>query len=183
MKQQQSRQRREETYERRLPNLFLVEIGVVRNNQRHPRDYRLSEDAPYREIITSESPQAAKKLVEWSEHLGKFLAGAETEGEEERRSKLTTSQIRKVFGEVRRLWMEAQKGWTDVQTRKVHLLIPKLEYAARKEIAVKALRAVLTPAIREVLEGRNHEEIRKRFGRFVEFFEAILAYHYAAGGK
>ncbi|MFA0775584.1 MAG: hypothetical protein THHGLFOP_001106 [Candidatus Fervidibacter sp.] len=172
MRQQQSGQRREQ-YEERLPNLFLVEIGEVRENRRHPRDYRLSEDAPCREIVTSESPQAAKKLVEWSEHLGEFLA----------RRGLTTSQIRKVFGEVRRLWMEAQKGWTDVLTRKVHLLIPKLEYAARKEVAVKALRAVLVPSIREVLEGGNHDEIRKRFERFVEFFEAILAYHYAFGGK
>jgi CRISPR-associated protein Csm2 len=172
MRQQQSGQRREQ-YEERLPNLFLVEIGEVRGNRRHPRDYRLSEDAPCREIVTSESPQAAKKLVEWSEHLGEFLA----------RRGLTTSQIRKVFGEVRRLWMEAQKGWTDVLTRKVHLLIPKLEYAARKEVAVKALRAVLVPSIREVLEGGNHDEIRKRFERFVEFFEAILAYHYAFGGK
>lgn len=172
MRQQQGGQRREQ-YEERLPNLFLVEIGEVRENRRHPRDYRLSEDAPCREIVTSESPQAAKKLVEWSEHLGEFLA----------RRGLTTSQIRKVFGEVRRLWMEAQKGWTDVLTRKVHLLIPKLEYAARKEVAVKALRAVLVPSIREVLEGGNHDEIRKRFERFVEFFEAILAYHYAFGGK
>jgi CRISPR-associated protein Csm2 len=172
MRQQQSGQRREQ-YEERLPNLFLVEIGEVRENRRQPRDYRLSEDAPCREIVTSESPQAAKKLVEWSEHLGEFLA----------RRGLTTSQIRKVFGEVRRLWMEAQKGWTDVLTRKVHLLIPKLEYAARKEVAVKALRAVLVPSIREVLEGGNHDEIRKRFERFVEFFEAILAYHYAFGGK
>jgi CRISPR-associated protein Csm2 len=170
MRQQQGGQRR---YEERLPNLFLVEIGEVRGNRRHPRDYRLSEDAPCREIVTSESPQAAKKLVEWSEHLGEFLA----------RRGLTTSQIRKVFGEVRRLWMEAQKGWTDVLTRKVHLLIPKLEYAARKEVAVKALRAVLVRSIREVLEGENHDEIRKRFERFVEFFEAILAYHYAFGGK
>jgi CRISPR-associated protein Csm2 len=172
MRQQQSGQRREQ-YEERLPNLFLVEIGEVRENRRQPRDYRLSEDAPCREIVTSESPQAAKKLVEWSEHLGEFLA----------RRGLTTSQIRKVFGEVRRLWMEAQKGWTDVLTRKVHLLIPKLEYAARKEVAVKALRAVLVRSIREVLEGENHDEIRKRFERFVEFFEAILAYHYAFGGK
>jgi CRISPR-associated protein Csm2 len=172
MRQHQSGQRREQ-YEERLPNLFLVEIGEVRENRRQPRDYRLSEDAPCREIVTSESPQAAKKLVEWSEHLGEFLA----------RRGLTTSQIRKVFGEVRRLWMEAQKGWTDVLTRKVHLLIPKLEYAARKEVAVKALRAVLVRSIREVLEGENHDEIRKRFERFVEFFEAILAYHYAFGGK
>jgi len=45
MRQQQGGQRREQ-YEERLPNLFLVEIGEVRGNRRHPRDYRLSEDAP-----------------------------------------------------------------------------------------------------------------------------------------
>ena len=173
MRQQPNRRRHEETYEENLENLFLVEVGVIRDNRRQPRDYRLAENAPCAEIITSESPQAAEELVKWSERLGRFLAGAE----------LTTSQIRKVFGEVRRLWMEAQKGWTDAMTRKVHLLIPKLEYAARKEIAVKALRAVLVPAIRKVLEAQTPEELRKRFGRFVDFFEAILAYHQAAGGK
>jgi CRISPR-associated protein Csm2 len=176
-------QQREQRYKERLPNLFLVEIGVIQNDRRQPRDYRLAEDSPCAQVITSDSPQAAKDLVEWAEHLGKFLAGADTDGEGERRSKLTTSQIRKVFGEVKRLWMDAQKGWTDAMTRKVHLLIPKLEYAARKEIAVKALRAVLVPAIRKVLEAQTHDELRKRFGRFVDFFEAILAYHQAAGGK
>ncbi len=181
--QQQRDRRREEPYEEPIAHLYLVEIGVKQNDRRRPRDYRLTENSPCDQVITSDSPQAAKALVEWAEQLGRFLAGADAEEEGERRSKLTTSQIRKVFGEVKRLWMDAQKGWTDTMTRKVHLLIPKLEYAARKEVAVKALRAVLVPAIRKVLEAETNDELRKRFGRFVDFFEAILAYHQAAGGK
>ena len=180
---QQREQRREERYEKPIEHLYLVEIGIRQNNREQPRDYRLAENSPCDQVIASDSPQAAKALVEWAEQLGRFLAGADAESERERRSKLTTSQIRKVFGEVKRLWMDAQKGWTDAMTRKVYLLIPKLEYAARKEIAVKALRAVLVPAIRKVLEAQTYDELRKRFGRFMDFFEAILAYHQAAGGK
>ena len=42
---------------------------------------------------------------------------------------------------------------------------------------VKELTNVLTPAIDLVGENRN------RFQNFVDFFEAILAYHTAAGGR
>jgi len=176
--------RRQEQYEKPIRSLYLIEIGILQNDKKYPQDFRLADDNPCSEIIISPSPQAAQKLVEWSERLGKFLAGGQGEGEEgERRSKLTSSQIRKVYGEVRRLWMEAQRGWNDSLTRKLYILIPKLEYSARKEVAAKALRAVLVGALREVLKGETNEAIKRRFDRFVEFFEAILAYYYAAGGK
>ena len=112
---------------------------------------------------------------------------------------LTSSQIRGIFGSVRRIeldWQEAEldadKGASKAAgdatkkgerikraQREIALLQPRLAYQARRERGrgVEELSAVLTPALR--LIGRDHD----RFRNFVDFFEAILAYHRAAGGQ
>ena len=56
------------------------------------------------------------------------------------------------------------------------MLKPKLAYAAARNEAVADLRDALTQAIDRVGEDP------KRFKNFVDFFEATLAYHRAAGG-
>ena len=61
--------------------------------------------------------------------------------------------------------------------RELLLLKPKLAYQAAREEKVKPLADVLEVAIDQV-DGR-----RERFQRFVELFEAILAYHTTYGGK
>jgi CRISPR-associated protein Csm2 len=54
-----------------------------------------------------------------------------------------------------------------------------MAYQARRERGrgVEELSNVLTPAMR--LVGKDHN----RFRNFVDFFEAILAYHKAEGGQ
>lgn len=118
------------------------------------------------EIITND--QKTDVLVAFSEVFGKF---AKDKG-------LTTSQIRNIFGEVKQIEMnwnrDPEGSWIQLQ-----LLRPKLAYAARKaeKEGVWALREVLSEAIIQVKgDGKN-------FQRFANFFEAILAYHRAAGGK
>jgi CRISPR-associated protein Csm2 len=96
---------------------------------------------------------------------------------------LTTSQIRNVFGTVRQIEMNWGPRATEQQrkhaARQLILLKPKLAYQAKRErgTGVQELANVLTPAIDLVGEDRD------RFQNFVDFFEAILAYHTAAGGK
>jgi CRISPR-associated protein Csm2 len=94
---------------------------------------------------------------------------------------LSMAQIRGIFGTVRRIemrWTEKAAQETREQAmRQLLLLQPKLEYQARRQREVQGLKNVLIPAIEQV------QGDRKRFGHFVEFFEAILAYHVAAGGK
>jgi len=62
---------------------------------------------------------------------------------------------------------------------------PKMAYRARRERGqgVERLRQVLDEAINEVLAAPDEKEKNQRFQRFVEFFEAILAYHKAYGGN
>ncbi len=117
-------------------------------------------------IITD--PDGAKTMVTWADRIGEALAG----------QKLTTSQIRAIFGEVRRI----EGDWKTNPTRanrSLILLKPKMAYRAEKERGkgVENLVSVLSPAIDHV-QGNSDN-----FTRFVDFFEAILAYHRAHGGR
>jgi CRISPR-associated protein Csm2 len=116
----------------------------------------------------------AEVLVRQAEALGRQLARP-----------LTTSQIRNVFGTVRRIEMKWPDAAGDEPAgaayRDLVLLKPKLAYQEKRERGkgqgVKMLREVLDPAI-DLVQGK-----RDRFQNFVDFFEAILAYHKAHGGK
>ncbi len=107
-------------------------------------------------------------LVERAEQLGRELAA----------QRLTTSQIRNVFGEVKRLQMR-------FDANRLRMLKPKLAYmGARAGTGGQKLREVLTSAVDAVFSGNpTEQETLQRFQRMVDFFEAILAYHKAFGGR
>jgi len=120
----------------------------------------LPDDNKIRKIIEGDT----KTLVKEAKELGKLLKS----------NGLTTSQIRNVFGSVKKMEMRGFKE------NELLLLKPKLAYAANRPGAKKGtrdLRSVLSTAIDAV--GNSN----KYFENFCNFFEAILAYHRAAGGK
>jgi CRISPR-associated protein Csm2 len=95
---------------------------------------------------------------------------------------LTRSQIRNIFTEVRKieaLW-DAQP---DSALRRLNMLKPKLAYATARNDSVRDLQDVLSRAIDAVNQADETEERKKRFQRFMDLFEAILAYHRAEGGR
>lgn len=119
-------------------------------------------------ILDGADPQ---KLVRIAEEIAEK---ALTSGKE----KVTTSQIRNIFGTVKSL--EAKGTVSPEVISKLVLLKPKLAYAAGRHDKVpgmKVLQTVLSDAIDLVSEKND------RFGMFCGFFEAILAYHKAHGGK
>lgn len=127
-------------------------------------------------IITQ--ADSALALVTYAEALGKSLKSAG----------LNTSQIRALFGEVRQI--QAQWGMDDAEQqqlarRRLVLLKPKMAYRARRASgrAVQQLVDELQPALDFVVQERDIAKQSQNFQRFVEFFEAILAYHKAAGGN
>jgi CRISPR-associated protein Csm2 len=125
-------------------------------------------------IITD--PDGAQVLVKWADQLGQDLKGLG----------LATSQIRALFGEVRQI--EAQWGITPENrqkaSRRLILLKPKMAYRSHKERGrgVQELVNVLGPALDEVIKEKDPIKQDDNFRRFVEFFEAILAYHKSYGG-
>jgi CRISPR-associated protein Csm2 len=120
-------------------------------------------DRPSQQQVQRVIQQGGKLLVETAEKLGPRL----------QQGRLTVSQIRNVYGMVKQMEM---RGF---DANEFVLLKPKLAYAAARANAdgVRELRDVLSWAIDEV----DNDE--SKFARFVDFFEAILAYHKAAGGR
>ena len=99
---------------------------------------------------------------------------AEQRGQQLKNQGLTTSQIRNIYGAVKKMQM---KGG-ELDTHKLLMLKPKLAYAAKRHGGgVDTLKDVLTQAIDHVGADKDN------FNRFVDFFEAILAYHKAHGGN
>lgn len=117
-----------------------------------------------------------QEAIKFAENFGRDLS-----------RKLSTSQIRNVFGEVRRIQM---KGETSSFDSELLLLKPKLAYAKARRSGVgrdaadaaEDLEKVLSSAIDAVFVGDQSKKF-ERFQNFANFFEAILAYHKALGGK
>jgi len=111
-----------------------------------------------------------------------LVALAERTADQLVRAQLTRAKIRDIFTEVRRieaLW-EARP---DVALRRLNMLKPKLDYSVARAPEVQLLAQVLTQAIDQVQLADTPDERERRFRRFVDFFEAILAYHWAKGGR
>ncbi|MDX5347593.1 MAG: type III-A CRISPR-associated protein Csm2, partial [Hymenobacteraceae bacterium] len=113
------------------------------------------------------------------------IAFAEKFGKELKERNFTTSQIRNVFGEIRRIQMN---GFEKNKTSFL-LLKPKIAYATARQESMnskakdgaKVFREVFMKAHEAVNADENNSEIR--FKNFCDFIEAVLAFHKAAGGK
>ena len=111
--------------------------------------------------------------VDFARRFGHYLGTDERDPRDNHRiteSKLTTSQLRKFFGEVKKQQMQGYNETAFV------LLKPKLAYAvarADRNSKIKDFYNVLSDAIDNVT---NQES----FDNFILVFEAIVAYHKAA---
>ena len=116
--------------------------------------------------------------VQFAENFGKYLAVDDYDSEP-----LTTSQLRKFFGEVKRQQM---MGYNETEFT---MLKPKLAYAVgrakqngkkNKAQKIEDFFVVITDAIDKVLSSPDRS---KAFKNFITAFEAIVAYHKAAEKK
>jgi len=127
-----------------------------------------------------------KDAVEFAEEFGRDLA--RMKDDKGRDQSLTTTQIRNVFGEMRRIQMNNKKALRAPEVfneSRILLLRPKLAYAAARAKSKGAieLAAVLSEGLKTIEEAGSREEKIKRFENFANFFEAVLAYHKAYGGN
>ena len=128
-------------------------------------------------IITGETSEAIQTLIEVAESIGRHLAKS-----------VTTSQIRNIFGTVRTIEQDVKTLEDDQQLpiqvqRDLQMLRPKLAYQYGRiqkrdeKEGMGALTGILSEAI--ALVGSDV----RRFRNFMDFFEAILAYHRRYGGR
>lgn len=110
---------------------------------------------------------SAEEINRAGEEWGKYLASQD----------LKNTQVRGVFGQVRVIelnWPVGQEN--EVARSKLILLKPKLAYQAKRIPELEPLKRILVQGIDKVKD-------RATFQRFVEFFEAVVAYHRAAEGS
>ncbi len=111
--------------------------------------------------------------VVFADKLGEYLAEDSATGK-----KLTTSQLRKFFGEVKRQQISGYNKTDFV------MLKPKLAYAvgrakksAKNEpVKIEDFYKIITDAIDKV-EKCDEVNQKQAFVNFIKFFEAIVAYH------
>lgn len=115
----------------------------------------------------------ARLLVQEADRFGHELA----------KDELSKSQIRGAFGTVRQIQATWEASDAQKNLRQILLLKPRLAYQKKREKKVEPLADVLITGIDLVATPDDANERTKRFGYFVDLFEAILAYHTAAGGK
>ena len=124
-----------------------------------------------------------EETVDFADKLGNYLCPIEPDRYNPNKMKLSinamsTSQIRNVFGEVKRI---QAKGWKEEKSS-FFLLRPKIAYAEARVVAktsnsrIKDFRKVMDKAHLEVKDEFH-------FQNFVDLLEAILAYHKFYGGK
>ena len=160
---------------------YAIIIGTeVKKSRRRPEiTYKFTQKGEelIEGIITQDDQ--TDKLVEFAEVFGIFLVDLDYRGRiGRRRDGISTSQIRNIFGEVRQIEME-RKSNPEASWVRLQLLRPKLAYTAKKANKDRAIifSEVLSTAI------LNIESKDENFKRFVNLFEAILAYHRAHGGR
>lgn len=152
------------------------------------KQYTINGKTVNGEILIKEwvSNKINRDAVEFAERFGKDLAKMKDEKGHDQ--SLTTAQIRNVFGEVRRIQMNNKKTLCAPELfndSRILLLRPKLAYAAKRAKSKGAIELadVLSEGLKTVAASSSREEIIQRFDNFVNFFEAVLAYHKAEGGK
>lgn len=119
---------------------------------------------------------ADEDMVGYAEIMGEYMApkGKSKEEKDRDRQCLTKSQIRNVFGELKRI-----QGNFSEQISSFYLLKPKVAYAeGRKKTHGMTLFKRIFDKAWELVDRDE-----KRFLNFCNLMEAIIAYHKAYGGK
>ena len=87
-------------------------------------------------------------------------------------TKLKTSQLRKIFAEVKDICEKRIKGITDDNTE-LYLLYPKLAYAQGRDLMPKNFYELIVACLDKLKDSSN----KKDFITFEEFMTAIVAYN------
>lgn len=110
--------------------------------------------------------------INYLENLGSYLCKSQ-----DYKDNVTVSQIRNIFGEVKRIEANVNDSPELNQWKQDFLFLrPKIAYAAarvlsdRKNSRIKGLKSVLEKA-------HDAVETTEDMKRFAKFFEAIVAYH------
>jgi len=115
---------------------------------------------------------ADEEMVNFAEKAGKYMAPTNKQDKQA----LTKSQIRNVFGEIKRINL---KGFDTIEGKSSFMLLkPKVAYAEGRN------RSMGLSLFKKIFDSSwKYVSDQKTYQNFCNLIEAILAYHKAFGGK
>lgn len=124
---------------------------------------------------------ADQEMIEFSEKAGDYMApcGITDKDRKYDKQSLSKSQIRNVYGEIKRIQFKNFK--LDETKTSFMLLKPKVAYAEgrNRTMGLSLFKLIFDDAWNEVSKDFNS----KRYNNFCALLESILAYHKAKGGE
>ena len=133
------------------------------------------------------SEKLETEAIDFAEEFGRYLCDLQPKNDRGQvltgRMAMTTTQIRNFFGEVKRI---QAKGFKEEESSFL-LIRPKMAYAEARVLQKTAKSRISD--FKQVMDlshkavDLNSEFSEEQFQRFVDFLEAILAYHKANGGR
>ncbi|MBR5972696.1 MAG: type III-A CRISPR-associated protein Csm2 [Paludibacteraceae bacterium] len=126
------------------------------------------------------------EIVKWTDSFGKYLCAYEENNPNKKA--LTTGQLRKFFGEVKRIDADVIKHKAEVP-----MLKPLLAYAVGRDkkkagrdmvnkTRIEEFSEELCKAI-DAIRFDNDDVLKSDYKNFVQIFESIVAYHKYYGGQ
>jgi CRISPR-associated protein Csm2 len=96
--------------------------------------------------------------------------------------KLKTTQLRKFFSEIKANERELkEKGWKSIEGS-FYMMRPNLAYAKARKLVPEEFFSLMNACMKQVDKG-DDEQKKGNYKRFVQFLEAIVAYHKYHGGS
>ncbi len=100
---------------------------------------------------------------------------------ERSRSRLKTTQLRRFFGAIKDIEKDLERNeWKKVEAD-FYLLKPKLAYAKGRKLIPDEFFYVVKSLMNKIDKG-DEQDKKANYNRFVEFLEAVVAYHKFHGG-
>lgn len=128
------------------------------------------------------SNAADEELISFSEAAGKYMAPMDKFKKEDKQA-LSKSQIRNVFGEIKRI---QQKGICLQESYTSFLILkPKVAYAngRNKSMGMELFKWIFDEGWEVVNQCKDNSRKQIVYNNFCNVLESILAYHKAYGGK
>lgn len=128
-------------------------------------------------------------IVKWTESFGKYLCKIEDPDDHDPKKAMTTAQLRRFFGEVKRIDADVTKNKADIP-----MLKPLLAYAVgrdkkkeRNEMVnktrIKEFEEEMRTAIDAIRLNNDDAVLKSDYKNFEQILESIVAYHKYYGGQ
>lgn len=141
-------------------------------------DNRNNNSNEINEVITEIKKYKQLKDINMKDLVDKDTGFAFKIAKFSKSKKMKTNQLRKFFGALRKI--EGKTSWEEIEPQ-FYLLKPRMAASTGRGKIPKEFFNVISVTMDKVAVGDGDENI-ENFKIFVEFFEAIVAYHKFLGG-